>query len=472
MNKYFVTTPIYYVNDVPHIGHAYTTLAADVLARAHRQFGDEVLFLTGTDEHGAKIAQKAAVMGQSPEDYTSTIANEFVKAWEMMDISYDRFARTTATDHKYLVGLVMQQLFEKDYIYPGKYEGWYCVGCEEYKDVSPIDASAPHCEIHQKPLEMVSEEIYYFALSRFQEKLINLLKNNELIIKPETRKNEVMAFLEGQELRDIPVTRSKVSWGVPVPFAPDQTVYVWFDALLNYLSFSDGKSILEPSSGQQTWWPASFQLLAKDILRFHAVIWPALLLALELPLPKELFVHGFFTIGGQKMSKSLGNVISPKDLADRYGVDAARFLILSAIPFGADGDFSLERLDSLYTAHLSNGLGNLLQRVITMINKYGIKPQTDAHQIASITEAYFAHDISGAIERTMILIDDANRYIASMQPWAMENEAERENVLVKCYETLLTIADALTPLMPTTAVKIKEQLNSLEARPLFPRLEK
>lgn len=469
MAKFFITTPIYYVNDAPHVGSAYPTLASDVLARAHRQAGDDVLFLTGTDEHGAKLAQKAAESHQEPRQFVDAVSQEFTKAWQALAISNDKFVRTTDPQHIYLVGQVMQRLYDTDYIYEGQYEGWYCVGCEEYKDVTPENGQLPDCEIHQKPLELVKEDIYYFRLSRFQGQLVEIIRSNQMKVHPEARKNEILAFLEGQPLRDIPVTRSKVNWGIPVPFAPSQTVYVWFDALLNYLSFSDGKSILEPNTGNQTWWPADLQLLGKDILRFHAVIWPALLLALKLPLPKELFAHGFFTINGQKMSKSLGNVIRPAELIERYGVDATRFLILSAVPYGSDGDISIDRLDGLYTAHLANGIGNLLQRVISLINRYGIKPQIDARP-TNILEAYMANDISAALTRTNILVDEANRYIASTAPWAMENTSERETVLVNCYQTLLSIAEAIVPIMPTTAEKMKHQLETLAPEPLFPRL--
>lgn len=470
-NKFFITTPIYYVNDVPHIGSAYTTLAADVLARAHRVYAhDEVLFLTGTDEHGAKIAQRASDSGVEPQIYVDQISAEFAKTWKELGFSNDIFARTTEENHRYLVGQVMSKLKSLDHLYEGKYEGWYCIGCEEYKEVESGVTDAV-CDIHQKPLEWVEENSYYFRLSAFQSQLIDIIQSDKLLIEPAARKNEILSFLNNQDLRDIPVTRSKVNWGIPVPFAEGQTVYVWFDALLNYLSFSDGKSILEPSSGHRTWWPADLQLLGKDILRFHAVIWPALLLALDLPLPKQLFVHGFFTVDGQKMSKSLGNVIRPQQLIERYGADASRFLILAAVPYGADGDISLSRLDDLYASQLANGLGNLVQRTLTLINKFGIKPQTDPRSIESIKEAYLHNDISTAITRSWILIDDANRYITDKQPWAMENDAERETVLAHVYQELQTIAESLLPLMPETAEKIKKQLSSLQPEPLFPRLE-
>ncbi len=469
MAKFFITTPTYYVNDVPHIGSTYTTLAADVLARAHRQYGDEVRFLTGTDEHGAKMAQKAQESGLAPQEYVDQISAEFKKSWDTLNIKYDAFARTTDQKHEYLVGQVVTKLQEKGFLKEGLYEGWYCVGCEEYKDVEP-DTTAPVCDIHQKPLQFLKEENYYFTLSRFQDQLIRLIEKDEFIIKPESRKNEILSFLKNEPLRDIPITRSKVDWGIPVPFNKDQTIYVWIDALLNYLSFSEEKFVLDENRGTYSWWPASLQLIGKDILRFHAVIWPALLLALELPLPKELFAHGFFTINGQKMSKSLGNVIRPQELVDRYGADAARYLILSAVPYGADGDISIEKMDAVYTADLANGLGNLLQRTLVLINKFGVKPQTEIYEQKMIKEAYLANDLSRAIEMSFQLVNDANRYISTEQPWAMTNDAQRETVLVKLYEELLKIATVIEPILPDTSEKIKKQLSSLEPEPLFPRL--
>lgn len=472
--KYLISTPIYYVNDVPHIGSAYTTLAADVLARAHRQFGYRTRFLTGTDEHGAKIAQKAAEEGQAPADYATKIANHFKETWAALDINYDQFARTTDQEHEYLVGQVIQQLYDKEYLYPAGYEGWYCVSCEEYKDVTPNDEStSPLCDIHRKPLELVKETVYYFRLSTFQERLIELIKSDSLKITPTARKNEVLAFLEGEPLRDIPFTRSKVEWGIAVPFDPAQTVYVWVDALLYYLTFSDGQSILEQPRPELAWWPADLQIVGKDILRFHAVIWPALLLALELPVQKELFVHGFFTINGQKMSKTLGNVIRPAELIERYGVDATRYLILSAVPFGADGDISLEKLDAAYTASLANGLGNLVQRTLVLISKFSVDVAgLVAEPVLTIKEAYLTHNLTTALQETFAIVGQANQFLAEKQPWATEDEADRQATLRQVYSQLQTVAEALVPVMPTVAAQMKEQLSTLEPQPIFPRLEK
>lgn len=470
--KFFITTPIYYVNDVPHIGSAYTTLVADVLARAHRQWGHEVRFITGTDEHGLKIAQKAQEAGLEPQAFADKVAAEFEAVWQRLGLSHNIFVRTTDKNHEQLVAEVMQELYDKGLVYPGQYEGWYCVGCEEYKDVVVTsEGEVPVCDIHNKPLEFIREQIYYFALSRYQDQLIKAIESDTFKVSPLSRKNEVLSFLKGEPLRDIPVTRSKVSWGVPLPFDSSQTVYVWFDALLNYLSFSAENANLAAVRANQTWWPASLQLLGKDILRFHAVIWPALLMALDLPLPNEVFAHGFFTLNGQKMSKSLGNVVLPDQLIQRYGRDAARYLIVSAVHLGADGDISIEKMDAVYTSQLANGLGNLLQRTISLINRYGVKPQVNTPSIAAIQEAYLRNDLTEALTRSFLLVDDANRYLATMEPWKMENDAQRETVLVKAYEELLKVAQAIRPVMPDIADKVEQQLNSLEPQPLFPRLE-
>lgn len=497
--KYYITTPIYYVNDVPHIGSAYTTVVADCLARAHRQYGDEVLFLTGTDEHGAKIAQKARELGREPLDYANEIAGHFQVAWRGFSISHDRFARTTNSAHKKLVAEVLLELQQNGDIYEGQYSGWYCTPCEEYKDLSPPPGAqlreaqtagvqqgrevqtpgaqlreAPRCEIHQKTLEWIEESVYYFALSRYQQPLIAAISSDELLVSPAARKNEALSFLTGQELRDIPVTRSQVAWGVPVPFAPEQTVYVWVDALVNYLSFAGidaGRDVtLESIRSGETWWPANLQLIGKDILRFHAVIWPAFLLALGLPLPRKLLAHGFFTLNGQKMSKSLGNVITPGQLTERYGADGARYLIVSAINLGADGDISLEKMDAMYTADLANGVGNLLQRTVILINKFGIKPQVSTRQDGQVRAAYLADDLNKALRLVLQRVADANTYLATTQPWSMDNDAQRETVLVHAYSELLTIADGLRPVMPEASVNILKQLDTLLAQPLFPRL--
>lgn len=463
--KYFLTTPIYYVNGPPHIGSAYTTLAADVLARAHRANGDDVSFLVGTDEHGAKIAQQAKEAGKEPQEFVDEIASQFRATWDLLGIKYDIFARTTDPKHEHLVTRVVSDLHERGVLYPGTYEGWYCVACEEYKDI-PADEKGPICDIHGKPLEFITEEIYYFALSKYQKDLTRIIESDELLIQPLERKHEVLSFIK-TGLKDIPVTRSKVDWGIKVPFAREQTVYVWVDALLNYLTFA-GVNI---DANELGCWPAELQVIGKDILRFHAVIWPAMLLALGLPLPKKLFVHGFFTVDGEKMSKTLGNIIRPQELVDRYGVEATRYLIVSAVPWGADGDISLAKLDTTYTADLANGLGNLLQRTIILIKKHGIKPQVDQSEATEVLKKYLANDLTGGLKLTNQLITDANRYLATEQPWALDNDALRETVLVKTVEQLLEIASALEPVMPETAKRIRQQLEILEPQPLFPRLD-
>ncbi len=359
-NKFYITTPIYYVNDKPHIGHAYTTVAADVLARWHRSLGEQVFFLTGTDEHGVKVAQAAQQAGQSEREFCDGKAEDFKNAWQLLNIQYDNFIRTTDPTHEAAVQKVLQALYDKNLIYKGEYEGLYCSGCEQYKIAD--DLLDGKCPDHQIEPQRMKEESYFFKLSHFQKELEKRIAGDELKIEPKERKNEVLSFIKSG-LTDISISRQNVSWGIPLPFDSKFTTYVWVDAFLNYLTglgwdpvrSSNGDhgasgekippnplaSLKRERSGPflkgETWgdfWPPDIQLMSKDILRVHATIWPSLLLALQLPLPRRIFVHGFFTIEGQKMSKSLGNVIWPEQLVQKFGADGARYLLLAATPFG------------------------------------------------------------------------------------------------------------------------------------------
>ena len=363
MNKYYITTPIYYVNDVPHIGHAYTTVAADVLTRYHKQKGDYVFLLTGTDEHGAKIAQAAQEKGLEPKEYADLVVPQFIDSWKLLNINYDHFIRTTDPEHEKIASQVLQKVYDNGFIYEDTYEGLYCVGCEKF--LTETDLVEGKCPLHpnRDPVAQ-KEKNYFFKLKSFEKDLIELFESGEVKIGPESRKNEVLGKLK-LGLQDVSISRAGVSWGIPVPWDSSQTIYVWVEALCNYYTAT---RFLE---GKDKFWPADLHLVGKDILWFHTVIWCALLKAADLPLPKQVFAHGFFTINGQKMSKSLGNVISPQELVDRYGVDGARYLLLSAFPFGDDGDFSFEKLDTKFNADLANGLGNLVARVAKLCENSG-----------------------------------------------------------------------------------------------------
>ncbi|KKP88956.1 MAG: Methionine-tRNA ligase [Berkelbacteria bacterium GW2011_GWA2_35_9] len=399
MNKFYITTPIYYVNASPHIGHAYTTIAADILCRAHKSWGEKVFFLTGTDEHGAKIQRSALDFGEQRlkikdkkhnfpdasvgiptsdtigssekiQNYTDKISHEFKNAWKLLNINYDYFVRTTDENHERFVQEFLTKLYSKGDIYQGIYEGLYCVGCEEYKKAEDLENG--NCPIHKKPVENVKEAVYFFKLSQYQDKIIQLIESDEVKIRPLERKNEVLGFLQNK-LEDTAISRSKVEWGIPVPWDKEQTIYVWVDALLNYLSvIQNPKSEIRNPKHKEFWSP-DLQLIGKDILRFHGVTWLGLLLSAELELPKELFAHGFFTINKQKMSKSLGNIISIQELINKYGLDATRYLLISSFPFGNDGDFSFEELDRRYESELANELGNLVQRTVVLAKKFTIK---------------------------------------------------------------------------------------------------
>lgn len=463
--KYYITTPIYYINDVPHIGHAYTTVAADVLARYHRKKGGEVFFLTGTDEHGAKIAEAAAKAGKEPQEFADELVPKFQDAWKNLNISYDEFFRTTNPEHEKLVQQFVSTLKEKGFVEKRKYEGLYCVSCEQfYKESELIDGK---CPTHKRTVEKHSEENYFFLLSKFGDKLLEKIKSGELEIGPETRKNEVVSKINS-ELEDVSISRAGVKWGIPFPGDPEQTIYVWVDALLNYYTAT------EIYDGKKEFWPADIHLMAKDILWFHAIIWPAMLMAAELPIPKKVFAHGFFTINNQKMSKTLGNVIDPNEVVAKFGADAVRYALLREFPFGEDGDISVEKIASHYNL-LANNIGNLLQRTISMMNKYEVKiGERGTENVARVDEELDRLDFMGALKKIDDLAIAANKNIADKEPWVLAKENKTEElteVLVNAHTDLQAIAKLLEPFMPETAEKMKNQLESFEPEPLFPRLE-
>lgn len=473
MKKYYITTPIYYINDVPHIGHAYTTVAADVLARYHRKKGDEVFFLTGTDEHGAKIAEAAENAGKTPQKFVDELEPKFKEAWKNLNISYDEFFRTTNPDHEKQVQEFVQNLKDKGFVEKRSYEGLYCVGCEKFlKESELVDDKCPD---HLKEPVRQTEENYFFKLSQFGEKILGKIESGEIEIGPESRKNEIVGKIK-QGLEDISISRAAVEWGVQFPGDESQTIYVWIDALLNYYTAT---KIYK----KDDFWPANLHLMAKDILWFHAVIWPAMLLALDLPLPKKVFAHGFFTVGNQKMSKTIGNVLNPNDLVDKFGVDAVRYAILREFPFGEDGDISEEKIALQYN-NLGNNLGNLVQRTLSMMNRYNVSGIThkgekeflipNTKYEIRIDQELDNLDFMGALKKIDDFCMEQNKYIADKQPWILAKEGKNEeltDVLINVYNNMFSVTEALEPFMPEIAEKMKKQLDTLVPEPLFPRLD-
>lgn len=461
--KFYITTPIYYVNDVPHIGSAYTTIAADVIARWHRLLGEDVFFLTGTDEHGKKIQQVAKEKGKKPKEFVDSIVALFKKAWKVLSISYDNFIRTTDKKHEEAVKKVLLELYNKKFIYKGKYKAYYCIGCEQYLRKS--DLVDGKCKYHQKEPEEREEEAYMFKLSAFKGKLLDLIKSGKYNIVPIERRNEVISFIE-RGLQDIPFSRKKeeVSWGIELPFDKKCTTYVWVDAFWNYLT-GLGKEKFEK------FWPPDVQLMANDILRVHSTIWPSLLLAMEIELPKKLFIHGYFTVNGEKMSKSLGNVINPIWLVQKYGADSLRYFLIREIPFGQDGDFSEEALKRRYNTELADKLGNLISRIAGLAEKFskGKLPQgriddqlVDQLQLEDIKKNMLELELDKALALIFAFIDSCNVYIQEKRPWEIPSKPksmkEIKNILYTLTDSLRVTAILLSPFMPETAEKIAKQL--------------
>ncbi len=485
-SKIYITTPIYYVNDKPHIGHAYTTIIADVLSRYYRnKLGDDnVYFLTGTDEHGAKIVECANEQGINPQEFTDKISGEFENAWKNLDISNDGFIRTTSEKHKKIVHDILLKLISaktplgNDVLYEGEYEGLYCVGCEKFiLESELVDGCCPD---HNREPEKLKEKNWFFKLADFIPEITKKIKDNEIIIYPQARKNEVLGILEKQNLPDFSISRSikSVPWGIDLPWDENQKCYVWVDALSNYITALDYPN----GDNFKKFWPADIQLMALEILKFHAIFWPAILMALDLPLPKKLAIHGFFTIDGKKMSKTLGNVINPNDLVEKYGADATKYLILSQFPFGSESDINVSDFPIRYNADLVNGLGNLVNRSTNMVQSY-----LDGVIDLEFKSLDFVVEVNEKIEnlnfREALLkiwenIKYLNLLIDEKKPWELAKlETEKENlknVLQELILKLYSIAISLKPFMPN---KAEEIINILTAgkitkpeMPLFPRL--
>ena len=467
--KFYVTTPIYYVNDEPHIGHAYTTLAADIVARYYRKNlrKENVFFLTGTDEHGLKVQQAAETEKLSPKEFADKVAPRFSEAWKLLNIEPDYFIRTTDPRHEKVVQELLQKIYDAGYIYKGTYKGLYCVGCEKFLKES--DLTNGKCPLHPNKEPVYQEEKNYFLkLSELSKKVLEKIEKEEYKIVPPKRRHEILSKLV-MGVEDISISRAGVPWGIPIPWDKTQTIYVWVDALINYYSATQ---FLE---GKEKFWPADLHLVGKDILWFHSVIWQALLIAVGIELPGTIFAHGFFTVDGQKMSKSLGNVISPKQLVDRYKVDGARYLIISAYPFGEDGDISLKRFDEKYNADLANGLGNLIARVAKMAADFDFdtKPAYADRFSEALTRFGMIYEFDKALEIIWNKIKECDFLINEKKVWELPHK-EKGGVLTVLVKKIREIAYDLKPFLPATSKKIEKQFvgpKIKSQKPLFPRLE-
>ena len=460
--KLYITTAIPYVNGTPHIGHALDYLLADIWSRYQRQNGKDVRFQVGTDEHGNKIAAKAAELGMTPKDYTDKMYGNFEMLMKKVGADFTDFIRTTEPHHEGAVQYIWQKL--QPYIYKGKYEGWYCIGHEAFFTDKEVEATGGVCADHQAPYERVSEENYYLKTSVFTDRIREAITTGRMEIVPEFRKNEFLELIK-DGLQDVSISRPRknLSWGIPVPGDPDQVMYVWLDALSNYITVLG----YPERPGWEEYWPADVQVIGKDILRFHAGIWPAMLLGLELPLPKKLMVHGFVNVGGVKQSKSLGNGVDPNQIIDEYGVDAFRYFFSRHIPTLDDGDFTWEKFESAYNNELGNDLGNLVSRVASMVSRYqsgviGDAPKGD-HDMKPYFDAMYELKFNVAMEEIWDSVRGLNKYIEMVKPWEIakkreadpEAEAHLGEVLGQAVGTLLQVADQLTPLLPSTAESIK-----------------
>lgn len=483
--KFYVTTPIYYVNDAPHIGHAYSTILADVLSRFHRIAGDEVFFLTGLDEHGQKVKQAAEKRGLTPQAHCDDLAPRFINLWTKLDIRYDDFVRTTQDRHKRVVQAVLQKVFDSGDIYLDEYEGLYSVAEERFITQTEQESG------QFRDVKAIKEKNYFFKMSKYQKKLIGHIGSHPDFIQPEHRRNEMLGFLK-QPLGDLCISRpkSRMDWGIEIPFDKDYVTYVWFDALINYISIP---GYLSDEAKFKKWWPADVHLIGKDILTTHCVYWPTMLFALGLPLPKTVYAHGWWMIGQDKMSKSLGNVVNPLDLVEQYGIDAVRYYLMREMVLGQDSNFTVDSFIKCYNSDLANDFGNLLNRVSGLIGKNhgGIIPSakgaTEAERQVQLlagvlptrVQVYIAaYKVQEAVVAVLEFVRCLNKYMESQAPWELAktdmNAAER--VLATAASGLKLSASLLTPVMPLKCAQVLDILSSPDNRikthpPLFPRIE-
>ena len=475
-NKFYITTPIYYVNDKPHIGHAYTTILADVLARYHRSLGDRTFFLTGTDEHGQKVQRAAEERGITSQEQCDTTVVRFQDLWKRLGITNDRFIRTTEAFHKKVVQEVLQDLYDRDLIYQAEYKGWYCVPDERfYTEKDLVDGNCPECG---RPVTEIVENNYFFRMSRYQEWLIEYIETHPDFILPSFRANETLGFLR-RPLGDLCISRpkSRLNWGIELPFDKDYVCYVWFDALLNYVS---GVGYKQNDAQFQSWWPVDFHLIGKDILTTHTVYWPTMLKAMNLPMPKSILAHGWWLTNSEKMSKSRGNVIDPMSMIDKYGVDAFRYFLMAEMSLGQDANFSEEAFINRYNSDLANDLGNLLSRVLKMtLRNGGVIPQPGKlaaedvefntavdDAISGMRKALEDMRLEQGIDTIMNAVRAGNRYLEKTAPWTLAKKGETERlgtVLYTCAEALRCISTLLHPIMPGKMADLRRALGLPEA---------
>ena len=442
--RFYVTTPIYYPNDIPHVGHAYTTIAADVLSRWYKLKGYDVFFLTGTDDHGKKIALSAEKLGKTPKEFTDNLIPKFKEAWKKLNLNYDRFIRTTDKDHEKIVQEVLQKIFDKGDIYKGEYEGLYCVACESYYTEKDLENGC--YPIHKTKIEKLKEESYFFRLSKYQKKLLDFYKKNPGFISPEIRKQEIINRVK-EGLKDLSISRTSFDWGIPLPFDKKHVCFVWVDALFNYYSATREK-------GKEKFWPADVHLIGKDILWFHTVYWPALLLSAGLPLPKTVFAHGWWTFNKEKISKSRGKVINIDELVSIAGVDSARYFLLRETVFGEDGDFSEQVLIDRNNNELADKLGNLVSRVSTLAEKYGVEKRDNKLikklNVKKIDGLFGSYQLDKVLNEIFAFIDVCNEYVQAKKPW----ETHDRKVLYELCDSIKNIAILLSPFVPETSEKI------------------